>query len=319
MQEYAGTLSRIRPVTGTGPMLGGVMVRTPMRWAAVLVVAMSASAWWAPGPAAAVPLPAITGLVKVEAPSANNSAMAKGVTVTCPAGKRLINAGGYIVGGGGKVGMDDIYPDLVANSVTVTGKETDALDTNWWVSAVATCADEPAGLELIWQESGLTDSFSFKSVTARCSTGKTLLGTGATIEGGAGEVVLDAVAPNGGTGSPATSVTVQAVESDPLADDWTANAFAICADPLRGQQQVSASTASGSANNGARATCAAGQVATGSGAEIVGVTGEVVIDNAYPVDGSAVAAPTATTVYGQEEDGTTASWYITASALCADG
>jgi hypothetical protein len=289
-----------------------------MRWAAVLVLAVSASAWWAPGPASAVPLlPAITGMVKVEAPSPNNSAMAKSATVTCPTGKRLINAGGYIVGGGGNVGMDDIYPDLAANSVTVTGKETDPLDTNWWVSAVATCADEPAGLELISVPSSLTDSFYLKQATATCPIGKTLLGSGATIEGGEGEAILDAVAPNGGAGSPATSVTVQAFESDPLADAWTANALAICADPLSGQQRVAASTVSGSANDGARAECT-GQVATGSGAEIVGVTGEVVIDNEYPIDGSAVTAPTATTVYGQEEDATTGSWYITAFALCAD-
>jgi len=287
-----------------------------MRWAAVLVLAMSASAWWAPGPASAVPLPTITGVVKVEAPSPNNSAMAKSATVTCPTGKRLINAGGYIVGGGGNVGMDDIFPDLTANSVTVTGKETDSLTTNWWVSAVATCADEPAGLELIWVESTVS-SFYLKQATATCTGNKTLLGSGATIEGGAGEAILDAIAPNGGAGIPATSVTVQAFESDPLADDWTASAFAICADPLRGQQRLSDSTAFDSANNGARAQCT-DQVATGTGAEIVGVTGEVVIDNEYPIDGSATTAPTATTVYGQEEDATTGSWYITAFALCAD-
>jgi hypothetical protein len=291
-----------------------------MRWAAMLALALLASALWAPGPAAAVPLPlpTITGLVKVEAPSVNNTAVFKSAVAVCPAGKRLINAGGYIVGGGGNVGMDDIYPDLTANSVTVTGKETDTLDTNWWVSAVATCADEPAGLELVWAVSTLTDSFPFKMAEANCTGNKTLLGSGATIKGGAGEAILDAIAPNGGPGIPATRVTVQAFESDTLNDDWEANAFAICADPLRGQQRLASSTVFASANDGARAECT-NQVATGSGAEIVGVTGEVVIDNAYPIDGSATTAPTATTVYGQEEDATTGSWYITAFALCVDG
>jgi hypothetical protein len=262
-------------------------------------------------------LPTITGVVKVEAPSANNSAMAKSATVTCPTGKRLINAGGYIVGGGGNVGMDDIYPDLAANSVTVTGKETDPLGTNWWVSAVATCADEPAGLELNWVESDLTDGYPIKQAIAKCTGNKTLLGSGATIEGGAGEALLDGITPNGGAGVPATSVTVQAFASDGFADDWNANAFAICADPLRGQQRLSTSTALDSENNGARAECT-GQLATGGGAEIVGVTGAVVIDSEYPIDGSATTAPTATTVYGQEEDATTGSWYIKAFALCAD-
>jgi hypothetical protein len=281
-------------------------------------MAVLSGAALAPGPASAVPLPTITGVVKVEAASANSSAVVKNAVATCPTGKRLINAGGYIVGGGGNVGMDDIYPDLAANSVTVTGKETDPLLTNWWVSAVATCADEPAGLELYWGISTLTDSFYLKTAAASCTGNKTLLGSGATVEGGAGEAILDAIAPNGGPGIPATRVDVQAFESDPLADDWTANAFAICADPLRGQQRISASTGLASANDGARAQCT-NQVATGTGAEIVGVTGEVVIDNEYPIDGSAVSAPTATTVYGQEEDATTGDWYITAFALCADG
>ncbi|WP_157437403.1 hypothetical protein [Actinoplanes subtropicus] len=154
--------------------------------------------------------------------------------------------------------------------------------------------------------------------------GECVVGAGARGGGAAaghqrrGEGILDTVAPPAPVGGPATSVLVEADESDPLAGDWNVTAFAICADPLSGQQVVAASTASGSANDGARADCT-GQVATGSGAEIVGVVGEVVIDNAYPIDGSAVSAPTATTVYGQEEDGTTGSWYITAYALCADG
>ena len=288
-----------------------------MRWVAVLVLAGSATAGWAPGPASAVALPTITGVVKVEAPSPNNSATAKSVTVTCPAGKRLINAGGYSVGDEGNVGLDDIYPDLTTNSVTVSGKETDPLDTNWWVSAVATCADEPAGLELEVAVSPLS-SFYVKTAVATCPGNKTLVGAGGSLEGGAGEAILDSIVPDGGVGVAATSVTVQAFESDPLADDWTATAYAICADPIRGQQRIADSTALGSANNGARAQCQ-GQVATGTGAEIVGVYGEVVIENAYPIDGSAVSAPTAATVYGKEEDGTTGDWYITAFALCADG
>ena len=317
VQAGVRTLGGIRPVTRTGSMWGEIVLRAHMRWAAVSVLALLAGGVSAPVAAAAVGLPTITGVVKVEAPSLNNSAMAKSVTVTCPTGKRLIDAGGNVVGGGGKVSMDDIYPDLTANSVTVSGKEIDPLDTNWWVSAVATCADEPSGLELVTTASS-PGSLYIRAVTATCPTGKTLLGDGATITGGKGEVILDTVAPNGGSGTAATDVTVEAFESSPFADDWLINAFAICADPLSGQQRVSDSTGLGSANNGARATCT-GQVETGSGTEIAGVYGVVAIAGEYPVDGSAVSAPTATTVYGEEVNGTTGDWYITAFALCADG
>jgi hypothetical protein len=47
----------------------------------------------------------VAGVVKVELESADNSATAKSVTVRCPDGKKVINAGGYITGGGGQVAM----------------------------------------------------------------------------------------------------------------------------------------------------------------------------------------------------------------------
>jgi hypothetical protein len=44
--------------------------------------------------------------------------------------------------------MDDIFPDEDLETVTVSGKETDAYGSDWRITAVATCADEPAGPEL---------------------------------------------------------------------------------------------------------------------------------------------------------------------------
>ena len=296
------------------------MSRRRIRWATTLgsiLVASAGLAVWVPATAEAGTLPTVTGVVKVEAASLNNSNVSKTAKVTCPDGKRLINAGGYIVGGNGLVGMDDVYPDLTTNSVQVTGKETDPLSTNWWVSAVATCADEPSGLELVWTPSAAGSAFMMVA-TARCPGTKTVLGSGATIEGGQGEVILDTITPNGGLGAPATEVATEAFETGTFTGDWTLNAFAICADPLSGQQMVEDETVSGSANNGARAQCAAGQVETGTGAEQVGVYGVVNIASEYPIDGSATTAPTATTVYGEEIAATTGTWSIKAFALCAD-
>ncbi|HEU4421492.1 MAG TPA: hypothetical protein VFR67_03015 [Pilimelia sp.] len=133
-----------------------------------------------------------------------------------------------------------------------------------------------------------------------------------------GKVVIDEIKPNGGPGVAATEVTVEAVEADDYAGAWTVNALAICADPLDGQQVISAETAPASVDDGIRADCSAGQAATGSGVEIIGPAGHVVVDDAYPTDGSTSVEPTATTVYGAEEDGTTANWSIKAFVICAD-
>ena len=265
-------------------------------------------------PASALP---IAGVVRAELESANDATSPKSVTATCPAGTKVINAGGYISTGNGDVAMDDIFPNDLLTTVTVTAKETDPVGTNWRVKAFATCATEPAGLEWIWEESE-EDSDDVKSVTAQCSEGKTLLGTGATIRGGLGEVVVDEIKPNGGPGVAGTQVTVQGVEVDGFTGDWTANVFAICADPLDGQQVIAADGPLGSVDNGVRADCGANQAATGSAAEIVGLTGQVVIDDSYPTNGSLAVAPTATTVYGMEEDGTPNDWFIRGYVICAD-
>lgn len=268
-------------------------------------------------PASAVTaLPTLTGVVRVELESPDNSATAKTVTVACPAGTKVINAGGYISDGGGSVAMDDIYPNDTLTEVEVTGKETDAYAVDWEITAFATCADEPAGLEWIWDESD-ENSVTPKDAEAVCSPGKTLLGTGATVKGGQGEVVVDEIKPNGGPGTPADRVTVLAYEADTFGGDWTVNALAICADPLTDQEVVSDSSLSDSVNKGAGADCDPTQVATGSGAEIIGAAGLVVLDDSYPRDGSTTSAPTATTVYGQEEDTTGLNWSIKAYVLCA--
>ncbi|BCJ62707.1 hypothetical protein [Micromonospora endophytica] len=65
------------------------------------------------------------------------------------------------------------------------------------------------------------------------------------------------------------------------------------------------------------ATCPAGKVLTGTGYEINGATGEVVVDDLRP-NGSAVSAPTAVTVGAYEVDPFAGNWNITAYAICAN-
>lgn len=296
--------------------------RTALLGAITLMSGLGASVAVAAPGSATPPVPqALTGVIRVDLESPSNSNPAKSVAIACPNGKKVINAGGYISGGVGSVALDDIYPNETLTEVSVTGKETDAYAPSWRVHAFATCADEPDGLEWIWSES-VQDSDPDKTVTAECSEGKTLLGTGGTIRGGDGEVAIDEIVPdNGGPGTPADEVDVQGVEVDAFSGDWTVNALAICADPVVGQEVLSVDVAAGPFSDiGTGVSCdPTFQVATGSAAEILGNTGDVIIDDAYPTDGSPTTPPTATTVYGAEEDPTGAAWSIRAYVLCADG
>ena len=65
------------------------------------------------------------------------------------------------------------------------------------------------------------------------------------------------------------------------------------------------------------ATCPAGKQLTGTGYEIIGATGEVVIDELVP-NGSTVTAPTLVTLDAYEEDPLATPWSVTVYGICAN-
>lgn len=81
-----------------------------------------------------------TGLQLVRNQTATNSASVKSVAVNCPAGKKLIGAGGEIVGRNGRVILDDLTPDTVTNRVTTTAYENGPVPTSWSLDAYGICA-----------------------------------------------------------------------------------------------------------------------------------------------------------------------------------
>ncbi len=261
---------------------------------------------------------ALPGVVRTELSTIADSSN-KSITVSCPFGTSVINASGSITNGGGSVMMDSIFPDQTLTSVTVSGVETDPIASNSWsITAIAICAPAPAGLEWNVQPS-IVDS-NDKSVTATCTGNRTLLGTGSTIKGSPGDVIMDEIRPNGAFGAPSTAVTVEAYEDDAaFAGLWSVLAYAICADPLAGQQTLWAPGPWDATNKGWYVKCDPLQVATGTGVEIATNTdeGEILIDTVSP-NGSLVAAPTMNAVHAQEEDPVANSWGITAYVLCVD-
>lgn len=122
---------------------------------------------------------AIVGTQTVNALNGYDSSN-KSATATCPAGKRVLGAGGQIEFGGDQVLLDDIRPDPSLTSVTVHALEYEAgTSANWGVYAWARCAAPPPGLERVSATSPLNSGN--KSVSVSCPAGKRVLGAGGDI------------------------------------------------------------------------------------------------------------------------------------------
>ncbi|MET8149977.1 hypothetical protein ACIBSW_11495 [Actinoplanes sp. NPDC049668] len=291
-----------RPLARSLSLVGGVV-------AALVVAAAPASA-------------AVPGYQVVVTSSAFNATDFKTAPdAVCPSGKRLIGTG-YTTSSstGNEIVVDEVIPvgspDAAPTSARVGAVESDpTADRSWSVSASAICANALASLQRVVANSAF-DSNSVKSATAQCPTGKQLTGTGYSINGSAGEIVISRVQPDNGLSGAPSAVTVIASESDAVAASWSVQAFAVCANPLPGLVKVWTSSAIDSSSaKTVTASCPAGKTLTGVGyltVPINGVEGQVTIDSVRPAtNGGSVQ------VRAVEEDSFTGDWRVDAIAICA--
>jgi hypothetical protein len=260
--------------------------------------------------AAALPASAaFTNVERVSVASAQTSA-AKSITVTCPAGKKVMSAGADATPGSGDVLIDDIRPDATLSSVTVRAIEDETGTTaTWYVAAYAICAPPPAGLVRVAATSPSTSAG--KSVTAACPAGKKVVGTGAEVNGADGQILLDGIRPT----LDLTKVTVNALEDQTqTAASWTVTAYAICSAPVTGLQRVAATTASDSTGSRVgEVACPAHKVLVGLGGEINSAYGQGVLDAVFPD----AALETAGFAAWEDDTGNPNSWSLTTYAICA--
>jgi hypothetical protein len=171
------------------------------------------------------------------------------------------------------------------------------------------------GLNLVQAGSGPPDSNAVHTATAECPEGQALLGLGGKSEGGAGQVVLDALAARTNH-----SATVRGHEDQSgTTADWSVKAFAICADdggerrttfnePLNSLNPKFATTADGG-------PCTNERKLTGAGGEIpIGATGQVTLDAVIP----SADLETVSVRAQEDQDGFSGSWTLRPFALCAD-
>jgi hypothetical protein len=175
----------------------------------------------------------IAGLELVPSPPSARNSSNKSATATCPAGKKVLGAGGDLLVGGGHVLMPRITPSPTLDRVTVdTVEDADPTTADWTVRAYAICASPPTGLTRVDARS---DPLSPSTATARCPASTRVIGAGgeidhdflddvgdALLEGGH---LLEALRPD----TSLTSVTVSGSDGQHAWGTFHAVAYAICA------------------------------------------------------------------------------------------
>ena len=144
-------------------------------------------------------------------------------TVSCGT-KSVIGVGGRINGGFGDVVLDEVVPSFDLKSVTVRAVSVQgSTRTGWSVTAIAVCANAPAGLELLTASKPFT-SDSEQNTDKTCPAGKALYSAGVNIGAGNGQAVLTGV-------NLSTNLTVRAwanEDVDGYGGVWDITVYAIC-------------------------------------------------------------------------------------------
>ena len=136
----------------------------------------------------------------------------------------------------------------------------------------------PSGLQRV-SASSLNDSFVAKDRFVACPTGKKLLGGGARVLPGNGQVTIDGITLD----SPLSGSRARAFEdADGTSLRWAVESFAMCADPLPGLVQVDATSPDNSFDKAIKAQCPVGKQLVGAGVETNGGNGDVAIDDLIP-------------------------------------
>lgn len=156
------------------------------------------------------------------------------------------------------------------------------------------------------------NSASVKSILVNCPTGTKVYGTGATIQGGFGNVVLDDIIPL----EDLSGVFVTAYENGAYSGNWRVIARAMCGSPVPGLHRadpVSSATDS-LTNKSAIAECPPFTRLIGSGSEVTGGLGSVFIRAMVPdlPDDDVIVSAS------EDDSSVTGNWSVTAYAICVD-
>jgi hypothetical protein len=268
--------------------------------------------------AVAAPAAAVPGLIVTTGwSSATASESFKWANAVCPEGTVILGGGADIIGGGHDVRLTSMVPSAAGfpvHSYFATAMEDGTYDANWTMYAWAICGSGVQGWQVVSASAAASPGATLTGVGVACPTGKKVIGTGAAATGGL-PYLLDTIQPSAAL----TSVWVEVAgdESTPIPGSaWGAKAFAICINPVHGQQLVSASTAATSADKFISVKCPAGTRLHGTGASLTGSIGEAYLDRVGLFGPGAVAG--ADVVANEDQTGFAGNWTATTYAICAN-
>jgi hypothetical protein len=120
-----------------------------------------------------------------------------------------------------------------------------------------------------------TNSDAVKSILVQCPPGTKVYGAGGSVSGGAGSVVLDDIIPM----EDLSGVFVTGYEIGAFSGDWRVIARAMCGSPVAGLHRAEpvSSASNTNAHKSIVAGCPTGSRLIGSGSEVTGGLGDVLI------------------------------------------
>lgn len=257
------------------------------------------------GPAAAT-----AGLTVITSTSASTSEN-KTRTALCPAGTKVLGGATRITGADGEVGATAARQLTDGSGFRVSAVEDgNGTTENWSLTAIAFCATAPAGLQYV--------SFTFQAGSTKsrwsgitCPSGKKVIGAGARVNNGAGNVLLTGLKP---TDDERTVEATAYEDEGGHAANWSVTATATCVAPVSGLQVVTAGSAQSADVSIATSSleCPTGTKLHGVGGEIGGGNGEVRLTRMHTL-----AATQAQTRAAVDETGYGQPWSLRTFGICA--
>lgn len=287
-------------VNATGP-------RTRFMVAAAVIVGAAAPLLVAT-PAAAVP-----NLMVVSTSSGWSLATVKAVGASCPLRWSLLGGGADVANGVHSVHVSGINlaPLVTTPNTNWTTAHVDKLGygQSWSLTGYAICGTNLSGYSVAVADTGASPGNTYASATAHCPPGKKVIGAGGRDEGKV-DMVLDTIQ----VWADLSAVTVESFGLD--GQSTGAHAYAVCVDPVAGQQVITVSSSYTSSDKILSADCPAGTYLHGLGGGITGGYGQVYIDRLAP---HGTNPPTGADIDLREDaDGDAGTWQATVQAICAD-
>jgi hypothetical protein len=174
-------------------------------------------------------------------------------------------------------------------------------------------AEAVSGLTRVTRSTA-SNSKAIKRIAAVCPAGTRVVGGGGTVRNGAGQVVIQQLEPQH-TATEDRFVVGAREDQTGFGRSWRLTAYALCADPLPGQQIASNSLpASSDPVQSQLALCPAGQSQIGYGGRVGNGAGQVHVTELFDFFGPPIGV---TFLRAREDaDGYSGSWGVTPFAVC---